>query len=345
MNRRSFLQQSALVAGGVLAGVDMLRAEEGIVADGQVMTVTGPAFPQALGVTLPHEHVLVDFIGADQVSPDRYDVDEVVEVVLPYLKQVKDLGCETLVECTPDYIGRDPVLLQRLSRESGLTMLTNTGYYGAAKDKFVPPHAYRETVDQLAQRWVQEWEEGIGDSGVRPGFIKIGVDAGPLSEIDEKIVRAAARAHLKTGLTIAAHTGPGEPAMAELAVLKEEGVSGSAWIWVHAQSEKDVEFHVRAAEEGAWLEFDGVGPKSLDRHLEAVVEMKKRGLLGQVLVSHDAGWYRPGEPGGGAFQAFDTLFEQFIPALKEAGFTNPEVRRLLVENPARVFTIGVRTRG
>ena len=308
----------------------------------EVMTVSGKVPAGDIGFVLPHEHVLVDFIGADKVNPDRYDQDEVMKVVEPYLIQVRELGCDTLVECTPDYLGRDPVLLKRLSESTGLHLLTNTGFYGAANDKYVPAHAYKASVDQLADGWTREWEEGIGDTGIRPGFMKIGVDSGQLSKIDKKLVRAAARSHLKTGLTIAVHTGPGIPAMEELTVLAEEGVHGSAWIWVHAQSEKNTEYHIRAAEQGAWLEFDGVAPNSVARHLDLVTEMKKHGYLNQVMVSHDAGWYRPGEPGGGAFRGFGTMFSEFLPALKKAGFTESEIRQLTVENPQRAYSIGVR---
>ena len=57
-----------------------------------------------------HEHVLVDFIGASTVSPARYDAADAFKTVLPYLQQLKQLGCGTLVECTPAYLGRDPRL-------------------------------------------------------------------------------------------------------------------------------------------------------------------------------------------------------------------------------------------
>lgn len=321
----------------------MLGSKEGKLGeDAEVMTVAGARPAADLGFVLPHEHVLVDFIGADKISPDRYEQEDVIRVVTPYLNQAKSLGCETLVECTPDFLGRDPVLLKRLTEITGLHFLTNTGFYGAAKDKFIPAHAYEASVDQLADAWTREWEEGIDKSEVRPGFMKIGVDNGPLSDIDKKLVRAAARTHLKTGLTIAVHTGPGLPAMEELAVLAEEGVHPSAWIWVHAQSEKDTEYHVRAAEQGAWIEFDGVGPNTLDRHVELVVEMKRHGHLDQVLISHDAGWFRPGEPDGGAFRGFDTVFNQFLPALKKKGLTDIEVDRLTHLNPQRAYTIGIR---
>ena len=118
------------------------------------------------------------------------------------------------MECTPAYLGRDPVLLQRLSRAASLQILTNTGYYGAANDKFLPPHAFTESADQLAARWIREARDGIDGTGVRPAFMKIGVDAGPLSAVDEKLVRAAARTHRATGLPIYSHTGNGIAALA-----------------------------------------------------------------------------------------------------------------------------------
>ncbi len=300
--------------------------------------MTGPIRGDALGVTLMHEHVLVDFIGAAEVSRSRYDPDAVVAMVLPYLRQVRALGCQTIVECTPAYLGRDPRLLQRLSTASGVTILSNTGYYGAAEDKHVPAFAFTETVEQLAARWIREAERGIDDTAIKPAFMKIGVDAAPLSEIDAKLVRAAARTHRETGLPIASHTGTGAAAMAELDLLEAAGVPPSAFIWVHAQSERDGTFHVRAARRGAWVEFDGISPSSLGRHLELVQRMKTEVLLERVLVSHDAGWYHVGEPGGGQFRPYTTLFTDFVPGMKSAGFSEAEVRQLLVENPRRALT-------
>ena len=306
------------------------------------MTVRGPVPPADLGFTLPHEHILVDFIGADKASPDRYEAEDVVRVVLPYLKQARELGCRTLFECTPAYLGRDVRLLERLSSLSGLTLVTNTGYYGAAKDKSVPRHAFEESAGQLADRWTREWENGIDGTMIRPGFIKTGVDGAPLSAIDAKLVRAAALTHLRTGLTIASHTGGGKAALEQSEILKEEGVAGRAWIWVHAQTEKDTEIHAQAAAQGAWLEFDGIGPASVEQHVDFVLDMKRRKLLGRVMASHDAGWYRVGEPGGGAFRAYDTLFTDFLPALKKAGLADAEIRQLTVTNPAAAFAIGVK---
>ena len=303
-----------------------------------IQTVAGAVDPAQLGLTLMHEHVLVDFIGAAEVSPARYDADAVFRRALPFLRQAKAHGCATLVECTPAYLGRDPRLLRRLSEASGLHILSNTGYYGANKDKHLPPHAFTETPQQLAARWIRECEQGIDGTGIMPGFMKIGVDAGPLSEVDAKLVRAAAIAHKATGLPIAAHTGNGVAALEEIDILERDGVPLSSFIWVHAHNEPDGALHQRAAARGAWVEFDGLAPKSVDRHVALVLAMRAAGRLDRVLVSHDAGWYHVGEPDGGEFRPFDTLFTTFVPALKAAGLTEADVQQLLVDNPRRALT-------
>ena len=338
MSRRDWIGGAlALLAAGCTS-LPRDRTTAGPSAAGRIDTVTGPIAPERLGVTLMHEHVLVDFIGAAQVSPSRYDANAVFEAVLPHLQQVKRLGCDTLVECTPAYLGRDPRLLRRLSAASGLNILSNTGYYGAANDKHLPAHAFTETAEQLAGRWTAEYEQGIDGTGIKPAFMKIGVDGSPLSAVDAKLALAAGLTHRKTGLAIASHTGSGAAALAQLDLLEAAGVPASAFIWVHAQSERDETFHARAARRGAWVEFDGVSEAALARHLELVRRMKEERLLAHVLLSHDAGWYRVGEPGGGRFRPFDTLFTALIPGLKAAGFTDAETRQLLVENPRRALT-------
>ena len=221
------------------------------------MTVNGAIPAGEMGVTLEHEHIMVDFIGADSITPDRWNRSEVARIALPYLLQIKELGCRTIIECTPAYLGRDPLMLKEISSSSGLNILTNTGFYGAGNNKYIPAYAFDETADQLAERWTKEWENGIDDTKVKPGFIKIGVGPESLSEFHKKLVEAAARTHLKTGLTIASHTGPSVPAFEQIEILKKEGVSPEAFIWVHAQNEKDLSAHIKAAKLGAWIGLDG----------------------------------------------------------------------------------------
>ena len=344
MDRRGFLSTLPVVP--PLLASSPLRAEGQLAPPSaagpyRVETVLGPVAARDLGLTLVHEHVLVDFVGAAEVSRSRYRTEDVVRTVLPYLREVKAKGVATLIDCTPAWLGRDPLLLKGLSEQTGLRLVTNTGYYGAADDKFVPAHAYAETADQLAARFIAESRDGIEGTGIRPGFLKVGVDRGKLSSIDRKLVVAAARCHLQTGLTIAVHTGDATAALDILATLRSERVAPSAYVWVHAQGQ-DRQVQVQAAEAEAWVELDGVSPSSLDAHVEAVTDLVRRGHLGRLLVSQDAGWYNVGDPGGGRFRGYTLLLDEFVPALRKAGITEAQVRTLLVENPARAFAIAVR---
>jgi phosphotriesterase-related protein len=310
-----------------------------------IQTVRGPMDAGEMGRALVHEHVLVDFAGAENVSRSRYDADEAFRTILPHLRDLQKRGCRTLFECTPAYLGRDPLLLRRLSEASGLHVVTNTGYYGAANDIAVPRHAYAETARQLAARWAAEFRGGIEGTGIRPGFIKTGVDPGPLSDIDRRLVEAAGLCHLETGLTIAVHTGDGTAGLEILSVLGRLGVSPEAYVWVHAQNAKDPATRAWAAQQGAWVELDGIGPGTLDDHVEAVVDLVRRDRSDRVLVSQDAGWYHVGEPGGGSYRPYVFLFDRFLPALRARGLGQADVRRLLVDNPAEAFTIRRRPLG
>jgi phosphotriesterase-related protein len=334
MNRRNFLELAA-AATGVLP-ISCLASTR--VRQGQAVTVLGEIAPEQLGRTLIHEHVMVDFIGADATGPGRYDAEEVFLKAHPHLRRAKSAGCDTLVDCTPAYIGRDAELLRRLSQASGLQIVTNTGLYAAAQNKYVPKFAYAESAQQLAARWVKEFEDGIPPTGVRPGIIKIGVNSGPLSEIDAKLVTAAAITHRQTGLTIASHTGDGVAAMAQISALKSHGVAAAGFIWVHAQNEADTRLHLRAAEAGAWVEFDGISSASAQKHVALVLGMKQAGYLSRVLLSQDSGWYHVGEPGGGNFRPYDFLFVEFLPLLRRAGVSGKEIETMMIGNPRAVLT-------
>ncbi len=287
----------------------------------------GAAFAGEPASVLVHEHVLVDFVGADQIRPGRYDRDEVFRIARPKLEEVRRLGCRRLQECTPNLLGRDPELLARLSDAAGIEIWSNTGLYGAADHKFLPAFARSESAAQLAKRWIAETHEAW-----RPRFIKIGVNRGPLDELDRKLVHAAAITSRETGLTIASHTGDGAAAVEQLEIVTGERVSPAKFVWVHAQNEPDHGIHEKVANAGAWVEFDGIGPKTVEVHLECVRFLAAKGLLKRTLVSQDSGWYHVGEPGGGEFRGYTYLYTHFLPRLKQA-----EVPMLMWENPHAAF--------
>lgn len=307
-----------------------------------VNTVNGsmPAF--AMGTTLIHEHFLVDFIGADKIHSNRWNRDEVVKKVLPYLIEAKKHGVKTILDCTPAFLGRDAELQKELARESGLHILTNTGYYGAMANKYLPQWAFAETHEQIAKRWISEFENGIDSTTVKPGFIKIGVDGQHLSELHQKLVKAAALTHLGTGLTICSHTGIAVPAFEEIEMLQKMKVQPSAFVWTHAQAERDKTLHIKAAKLGTWISLDGIGWGDFENYANSIDNLRSAGLLNKVLISHDAGWYKPGEKDGGNFTGYTNIFTELIPLIKKRGFTDSDIHQLLVKNPQEAFAIRVR---
>ncbi|MEJ2664813.1 MAG: phosphotriesterase, partial [Spirochaetia bacterium] len=130
-----------------------------------IVTVAGPVPVPEIGFTLPHEHVMVDFIGAEKTGKHRYSAEAVVGRMLPYLQEAAALGVGTLIDCTPNFLGRDVGILLALARACGLHIVTNTGLY---KDEYLPASAQTMSAEQLAEMWTREAEEGIEGSGIKP---------------------------------------------------------------------------------------------------------------------------------------------------------------------------------
>ena len=314
---------------------------------GRIMTVTGPISLDKMGLTLEHEHVVVDFTGAEKVSQPQYLVDHALDSLLPYFIQLKERGVQTFIECTPNYIGRDVKLLKAISEQTDLNILTNTGYYAAANKKYLPAHAYTESADQLAKRWITEWKNGIDGTKIRPGFIKLGVGNNHLDSIEQKIVHAGAKTHIATGLKLAIHTGGAMAANDEIDILLREGVDPAALVIVHAQNCTSAE-QLELLKRGAWISLDGVGGSEakINQYTSYLEVIKKAGFLHQTLLSQDAYWLVVKkeseeikfEKHGSSYTAILTALVQ---NLKSNGFAHEDIDQLLIKNPARAYSIEV----
>ena len=304
-------------------------------------SVTGPVTVSPGEVWLSHEHLLVDFIGADSIDPKRWNHDSVINATLNYLEEIKSHNVKYFVDATPAYLGRDVLLLEKIAKRTGLTIVTNTGFYGAVNNKYVPAFAFEKTPEELAEIWINEYKNGIEATSVKPGFIKISVDA-VLDTIDQKLVKAAAITHLQTGLTIASHTGPAKGLWPQLKILKEMNVSPQAFIWVHAQNEKDNNNYLLASKEGCWISLDGLG-WDLEKHFEKILFAKEHNILDRILISHDAGWYDP-QKQSQAIKPYTNIFNRLYPALMAKGFTKEEFDLLISQNPSKAFAISVKRR-
>ncbi len=301
-------------------------------------TVNGPILIERLGFALTHEHIMSNF-GKDQSETSQYNEEALFKQVVPYLKKLKSLGANSIFDCTTAYFGRRVDLLQRISDSTGIQLITNTGFYGAANDRYIPPFAYEASAQKISKIWIAEFQKGIDGTEVKPGFIKLAFDEGPPSKIDTKLFIAGILTHLKTGLTLAVHTGDNlEAVNQQLRLLEEYKVSPSAWVWVHANKVSDVDVLLNTASKGAWISLDGVNTSNIQELLNAITQFKSQNLLYKILLSHDGN----GFPRGGPIREFEAISKKLIPAMRTHGFTEKEINQIMVQNPKNAFRITVK---
>ena len=305
------------------------------------MFVSGPQTINNTQKWLSHEHILVDFIGADSIQPEQWNHRDVIDQIQPLLLDVTSQGIDIFVDATPNFLGRDVRLLRSISEKTGLEIMTNTGLYGARGNKYIPEYGFTESAEELAHRWIEEFDNGIDGTDIHPGFIKIGVDAkDSMDPIHMKLVEAAAYTHKKTGLTIASHTGPAISIWPQIELLEDLGVSPEALIWVHAQQEPDNDNYLKAAEKGCWISLDGLG-WNWEEHIDKILFSWENDILDHILISHDAGWYDP-QKQQQDIQPYTNLVNNVYPTLLDEGMPAEDIDQLITTNPLRAFSLKVR---
>ena len=306
-----------------------------------IQDVKGTHLLDSNQIWLAHEHILVDFVGADSIQPNSWNHDSIIKKVMPYFEELKEFNVNYFVDATPNFLGRDVLLLEKIANKTGIGIITNTGLYGARNNKYIPKYVQEITAENLAEKWINEYRNGIDKTSIRPGFIKIGIDnSDSLNTTHQKLVKAAALTHLKTGLTIASHTAKATGLWPQVNILKEIGVSPEAFIWVHAQAENNNENYLKAAEMGCWISLDGLG-WDLEKHVEKILFAKRNGILDRILISHDSGWYDP-QKENQTIRPYTNIFKKLYPELKSHGFTDDEFKLLISVNPSKAFSIEIR---
>ena len=302
-----------------------------------IYSVHGKMGIENLGVSLTHEHVMSRF-GLEPAYMAEYDKDSLLMQVVPYLKEVKALGVKTIFDCTTAYFGRNVSLLREISDSSGVEIITNTGYYAGANDRYVPESAYESSSEEIAQIWIDEFENGIDETGIRPGFIKLAFDKGA-SEIDLKLFTAGILTHLSTGLTMVVHTENNLQAVGkQLELLDKHEVSPAAWVWVHASKMDDVDFLVETAMRGGWISLDKFKADETEEYVSRLTLFREKDLLNKVLLSHDGNSYNR----DGNLKGYQAVMTHLVPALKENAFSEEEINQILVINPQNAFKVGIR---
>lgn len=298
-------------------------------------TALGPKRADELGLILPHEHIFVDLRPPDTPGHAQAEARDVIALMKPELERARAAGVSALVECTPVGVGRRADIVRAVSEAAGFPVVVPTGIY---REPWAPAWAQTASEDELCEWMRHELDDGIEQSGVRAGFIKLSAGDDGLTACETKILRAAARAGVATGAAIGSHTIRGRVVRDQLDILEACGFPAGRFIWIHASADPEFELNLEMARRGAWIEYDWIGDPATDAHfIERVQRMLAAGLGGRLLLSQDRGWYDPAQPGGGSPKPFTYLTEKFLPKLRAAGVDDATVQTLVRHNPFRAF--------
>jgi phosphotriesterase-related protein len=313
---------------------------------GEVQTTAGPIDSSEMGKTLIHEH----FRGRDEAVahqwPHVYDEDEEWRLSIEQANAVKEHGVKTIVEPTAMLLGRNVALLQRIAEETGLNIVPCTGIY--TYDHL--PHFFQNRdADAMADLFVHDIEQGIQGTDVKAAFIKCAADEPGVTESIEKVHRAAARASVRTGRPIMAHSRPASnTGPRQVEIFLEEGVAPEKIQIAHTGDSDDLDYINGLLDKGVYIGLDRYGLEiflPMEKRNATTTELLKRGHVERMFLSQDfvvaLDWYPPeiAEQLVAAGMAKDwsmtLLFEQVIPTLKESGMTDEQLDTMLVANPAR----------
>jgi phosphotriesterase-related protein len=293
-------------------------------------TTMGPLRRQDLGMILPHEHIFVDFRTPDQPGYAEADPAEVVAAIAPKFEEIKARGITAFVECTPTGVGRRADIDLAVSLATNLPVVVPTGSY---REPWVTPFV-RSASDKELECWmVRELTERFDEADFRAGWIKLSAGDDGISPLEERLLRAAARAAARTGAVIGSHTIRGRVAMRQLEIIEDEGCLASQFIWIHTQMETDLGYHDAAVSRGAWIEYDHVFREPDEEVKALILRALTAGHVRNLLISHDIGWFDPAKPKGGNQRSYTHLSDVMIPLLSAAGVDDNTLKVLAEDNP------------
>jgi predicted metal-dependent phosphotriesterase family hydrolase len=301
-----------------------------------VMTVTGPIEPAQLGATYAHEHLLA---APPDWSPDQEDQDF---TMLSFETAVKELGLfklaggRAIVEMSPPDYNRRPEGLRDLAIQTGVHIIMTTGLH---KDIFSHPFTGQTTTDELAERFRREVTQGVAESGVKAGIIKAATSLNTITSGEEKVLRAAARAHLATGAPISTHTQNGTMGLEQLDIFQAEGVDLTRVALGHVDRKLEYEYHKAMLDRGAYLIYDQISKEKYvaDRdRVSLLIQLVAEGYGQQIMLAGDFGrasyWT---SYGGGPGLTY--ILWRFVPWLIADGMPREMAEAMLVGNPATFF--------
>jgi phosphotriesterase-related protein len=320
---------------------------------GQVNTVLGPVDSGDLGVTLMHEHVFVLSPEIQQNWPTGWDEESAVSGAVERLNELAAAGVGTIVDLTVVGLGRNVRLVQRVAELVNLHIVVATGLY--TYDSL--PHYFDmrsasmrpDGIDALEECFLGDIEDGISGTGVRAGVLKCATDKQGLTHGVERVLRAAAKVHRKTGLLISTHTdAPTHRGLDQQRVFESEGVDLSRVVIGHSGDSTDLEYLETLLREGSTLGMDRFGVDvycPTEQRIETVAKLCEAGWADQLVLSHDASchidWFdnellRAGAPNWNYLH----ISRDVLPRMRERGVSEEHINTMLVDTPRRLLDSG-----
>ena len=315
-----------------------------------VETVGGQIDTEQLGTVLIHEHFFSSDEAVTAQWPHVRDHDKEFELALETAQAVKSHGVKTVVEPTAMLLGRDVRASERLAQASGLQIIVCTGVYTY---DHLPQFLLNRSEDYLADLFVHDIEQGIQGTDIKAAFIKCAADEPGVNERVEKVHRAAARASVRTGRPVMAHSRPASnTGPRQVEIFLEEGVPPEKIQIAHTGDTDDLDYIEGLLDQGVWIGMDRYGIDLFlptDKRNATLLELLNRGYAERMFLSQDfdipiangLDWYPPEvveqlQASGAANDwSMTFLFESVIPGLKDAGMTDEQLNTMLVENPKR----------
>lgn len=301
----------------------------------ELITTLGPKRAEELGKILPHEHVFVDLRTWDKPGYAEGKPADVIKLMSPEIERLKAAGFTAIVECSTVGVGRRADLDRAVSEATDFPIVVPTGIY---REPWVPPFGHEWSEDRLFEWMFSELTDGIEESGVRAGWIKLSAGDDGITNTERKILRAAARAGAKTNAVIGSHTIKGRVVLDQLDTIEKAGYSARRFISIHTQAEPDFSLHLEIARRGAFVEYDWIGVHGSDEsYVENINRLLDADLGDHLLLSQDRGWYDPALPGGGTPKPYTYLSDTFLPKLAASGVDAKTIETIVAKNPFRAF--------
>lgn len=316
----------------------------------EIEIVGGRVDSAGLGTTLMHEHIFVVDPEIRQNHPQGWDEEALVAAANEKLRALKARGVDTLVDLTVIGTGRHIPRIQRALEGTGLQVVVATGLYTyhdvPMHFHFRGPGTILEGPEPMLDLFVGDIEEGIAGTGVKAGILKCATDEAGMTPGVERVIRAVAQAHRRTGVPISTHTHAlSRTGLAQQDVLREEGVDLGRVIIGHSGDTTDLGYLEQLIDNGSYIGMDRFGidvQLPFEDRVDTVARLCERGHADRMVLSQDAAahfdWLDP-EVVAAVLPRwhYTHVLDDVVPALLERGVSERQIDRMLVVNPSEIF--------